>query len=123
MEDGLFYVANKEIGIAGAYMGAHGYPFSLEEVGGFEGEIVKGEDQFSQTNDSVSGRILLGTLGEEETECLEALVMAYRGVEGLDVHDEDEALGAGKRKSWRRWRAWVVSRAYVGSSRTGGIDR
>ncbi|GCC19524.1 hypothetical protein chiPu_0000047 [Chiloscyllium punctatum] len=75
-EDGLFHISDEEAGIAGAYVGAHGYSFGLEEVGGLEGEVVKSEDQFSQSKEGVSGRVLVGLVGEEEAEGLEAFVMA-----------------------------------------------
>ncbi|GCC34835.1 hypothetical protein chiPu_0013312 [Chiloscyllium punctatum] len=70
----------------------------LKEVGGFEGEVVDGEDQFSQWNECVGGRVMVVSAGEKETGGLEAFAMADEHVQGLGVHGEDEALGAGETK-------------------------
>ncbi|MBB6725643.1 hypothetical protein, partial [Proteus mirabilis] len=91
-EDGLFHISNKEAGIAGAHAGAHGYSFGLEEVGGLEREVVQSEDQFSQSKEGVSGRVLVGTAGKEEEEDFESFLMGDGGVQGLDVHGENKEL-------------------------------
>lgn len=90
----MFHIPHKETGVAGAHAGTHSHTFYLEEVRGVKGEIVQCENKFSQTEESSGGWGLFGPLFEEEAESHQTIPVGDGGVEGLDVHGEEEAVGA-----------------------------
>ncbi|XP_059807060.1 uncharacterized protein LOC132381581 [Hypanus sabinus] len=52
--------ANDEAGKAGAHVSTRGYPLGLEKVGGVEGKVVGGEDQFCQMQEGVGEESVYG---------------------------------------------------------------
>eukprot|EP00061_Rhincodon_typus_P017942 g46884.t1 len=57
-------------------------------------------------DEGVGGKGLVGLAGKEEAEGFWAICVRDTSVQELDVHSEDEVLGARNWKSWRRWRTW-----------------
>eukprot|EP00061_Rhincodon_typus_P018545 g47758.t1 len=65
-----------------------------EEVGENKAEVVESKDQFSKANENVCGRGLVGPMGDEKVEGVEAFHMGDKGVQELCIHGEDEVLGS-----------------------------